>query len=87
MPKDFGKSMGDDMVDADLVQLDGLGMGGEMTDAGMDQGDVMLSEMEAEMNVGMAMIDGMEPDTGTEAQDMAQDVTDAYGLELEGEGY
>lgn len=30
-PKDMGKSMGDPMFDADMVVLDGMGMGGEMS--------------------------------------------------------
>lgn len=84
---DFGKSMGDDMMDADLVSLDGMGMGGEMTDAGKDQRGAAMSETEAEMNVDFAMMDGIERDTGDDATDMSQDVTDAFGLDLDGEGY
>lgn len=78
MGDDFGKSMGDDMTDADLVKLDGMGMGGEMSGASRDQTDVILSEMEAEMNVELAAMDGMEPDRGDDAKEMPDDVTDFF---------
>lgn len=54
--EDFGKSFGDSMSDADMVQLDGDGFGGEFQ---TDTGDVETAEVEAETNIGMAEIDGV----------------------------
>lgn len=55
--KDYGKALGDSMLDADLASLDGLGMGGEMSDAATDTEDVDAGLMEAEDNIAEAMED------------------------------
>jgi len=65
---DFGKLLGDDMMDTDLVELDGLGMGGEMSGAGRDTRGSAMSEIEAQMSVERAKMDGATPQDRFETQ-------------------
>jgi len=79
---DFGKLLGDDMVDTDLVELDGLGMGGEMSGAGRDTRGSAMSEVEAEMNVERAKMDGVTPQRRFETQRQVGPVLDTdFGID------
>jgi hypothetical protein len=53
----FGSIFGDDMRDSDMVELDGMGMGGEFM---LDDEDAEAAAMEAEMTLDEAMMDGMD---------------------------
>jgi len=44
--RDMGASMGDDMMEGDMVALDGMGMGGEMSEAGRMGGDEMMVKLD-----------------------------------------
>jgi len=79
---DIGKLLGDDMQDGDMAMLDGLGMGGEMSDAAVDQEDVMLSEMEAARSVDAAAMDGMmDQDRFETQQQVAPVLEDDFGID------
>lgn len=77
-----GKEFGDSMLDADMVELDGLGMGGEMTGASMDFGGANEAKMEGMMEVEMAMDDGMMPQGRRETQrDVGRTISSEFGID------
>jgi hypothetical protein len=77
-----GTEFGDSMGDADMVELDGLGMGGEMTMAGMDFEAATDAKMEGGMEIEMAMDDGMMPQGRRETQrDTGRTIDSEFGID------
>lgn len=77
-----GEELGEPMTDADMAELDGMGMGGEMTMASMDFGSASEAKMEGAMEIQQAMADGMMPQGRRETQqDIGRTIEAEFGID------
>jgi len=85
--RDMGASMGDDMMEGDMIALDGMGMGGEMTEAGRMGEDEMMVQLDG-MGMGgemaMAAFDGRSG-VDAELDDRDADDFNLYGASGSGD--